>query len=156
MLNIFSLSQKNSDNLNNFTFVDLLWCCCHPVLRKVGRSVETDLFVAKLFSWQASPTKREHTKLEGKHPHSWKIFSFHKKVLHFMGALKKSEKWDQSTDTRLVFSPKKNPYIYDGSADKEKEKRNMSSESWQLVDLQLSTNFPELSFRPASALASHH
>ena len=95
----------------DFACVDLFRCCCHPVLRKVGRSVETDLFVAKLFSWQASPTKREHTKLEGKHPHSWKIFSFHKKVLHFMGAIKKSEKWDQSTDTRLVFSPKKNPYM---------------------------------------------
>ena len=44
------------------------------------------------------------------------------------------------------FLRQKKESLYDGSVDKEKEKRNMSSESWQLVDLQLSTNFPELSF----------
>ena len=46
------------------------------------------------------------------------------------------------------FLRQKKESLYDGSVekDKEKEKRNMSSESWQFVDLQLSTNFPELSF----------
>ena len=41
-----------------------------PVSRKVGRSVETDLFVAKLFS-RCEPTKRGSAKLEEKQPHFW-------------------------------------------------------------------------------------
>ena len=66
----FSYLEHSPDLLYFLRPESILMLLRSPVSRKVGRSVETDLFVAKLFS-RCEPTKRGSAKLEEKHPHFW-------------------------------------------------------------------------------------
>ena len=81
----------------------------------MGRSVETDLFVAKLFSWQAPPQKESTPNWKGNIPTLEKYLASKNPYLtgaaqegrDFRGSDKKWEKSSQSTDRRLVSSTKK-------------------------------------------------